>query len=58
MRIQDDGRGFDPTKVRRGPRNGWGLANMRERASFLNGTVTVDSSLHKGTEVVLSIPLS
>lgn len=38
--VQDDGRGFDPTKLPTG-RNG--LTNMRQRAEAMGGTLTVES---------------
>lgn len=53
MVIEDDGRGFDPTAAV----DGMGLASMRERAELLYGSVVIDSTLGRGTEIVLELPL-
>ncbi|MEO6183802.1 MAG: PAS domain-containing protein [Verrucomicrobiota bacterium] len=58
VKISDDGRGFDPKKVRKKWGSGCGLDNMRERASFLNGSVTWISTRSKGTVVTLILPTS
>jgi PAS domain S-box-containing protein len=55
--IRDNGRGFDPGRVRRTKTSGWGLENMRERASYAGGEMTVKSVPEKGTEIVLQIPI-
>lgn len=52
--VQDNGRGFDPT---RRP-SGFGLNNMQARASRLGATVRVESSAGKGTRVVFMLPVS
>jgi PAS domain S-box-containing protein len=51
LTIEDDGKGFDPAV----PTRGFGLVSMRERATALGGTFTVDSRVGGGTriEVVL-----
>ena len=54
LEIDDDGRGFDPEKVRDG---GQGLRNMRERASAMGGEVSVESSPAQGTTVEVRLPL-
>ncbi len=53
MTIADDGRGFDVEQ----PSNGLGLRNIRERISTLGGSVEVDSSEGKGTQVKVDLPL-
>ena len=50
--IADDGIGCD------GPHTGSGLANMTERVAALSGTLTVDSSAGRGTQVRGRIPLA
>lgn len=50
---EDNGRGFDVTV----PSNGNGLKNMKERASILGGTVSIESGPGKGTTVRIKIPL-
>lgn len=50
--VEDDGRGFDP----RNPRNGFGLAGMRERAKNAGGLCWVYTQPSHGTQVVAVIP--
>jgi PAS domain S-box-containing protein len=58
MKIQDDGRGFDPKQGRMGRRkwSGIGLTNMRERAESLGGTCTVVSAPKHGTTITVQVP--
>jgi signal transduction histidine kinase len=53
LEIDDDGRGFDPTRPT-GP--GQGLRNLRERAASLGGRAQVDSTPGQGTRVRVTIP--
>jgi PAS domain S-box-containing protein len=55
VRIQDDGRGFDPAKM--GRTGSFGLAGMRERAHALAGRLAIESTPGGGTTVVVSVPL-
>ncbi|QPP09539.1 GAF domain-containing sensor histidine kinase [Streptomyces bathyalis] len=55
LRVADDGRGFDPQAVRRAGRH-LGLVSMRDRASGVRGTLTVDSEPGKGAVVELEVP--
>jgi signal transduction histidine kinase len=56
--IADNGRGFDVSKVMRGPHTAtFGLTNMRERALLLKGSLAVRSRSGRGTSVELRIPL-
>ena len=57
LTICDNGRGFDIANVRKTEKSGWGLDNMRERASYLGGRMAVKSVPQKGTEITLQIPL-
>jgi signal transduction histidine kinase/DNA-binding NarL/FixJ family response regulator len=55
--VQDDGTGFDPTRVERaGVSRGLGLRGMAERARLLGGTFEVDSTPGWGTRVRAWIP--
>jgi signal transduction histidine kinase len=56
LRIADDGRGFDPDRLR--DHGGLGLASMRERAATLGGSVTFSPAVGGGTEVVARVPLA
>ena len=57
--IGDDGIGFNLEEVenRRKKEHGVGLLGMRERASLLKGTCTVESNPGEGTRVEVNIPL-
>ena len=57
--IEDDGRGFDVNAVEQhyGERGSIGLLSMRERAETVGGTLTVESTIGRGTRVSLVVPL-
>jgi signal transduction histidine kinase len=50
--ITDDGRGFDARSLKRNV----GLYSMVERARLVNGIVTTDSSVGRGTTVRAIVP--
>jgi signal transduction histidine kinase len=51
--LEDNGIGFDS----KSKSNGLGLINIERRIEFLKGTIELSSVVHKGTFIVLSIPL-
>ena len=53
VRVEDDGRGFDPSRTR-----GMGLLGMEERVRRLNGTFEVKSVPGQGTAVTTELPVS
>jgi len=55
LRIRDNGRGFDPTAVRRAGRH-LGLVSMRDRADGVGGRLTVQSEPGKGTVIEMEVP--
>jgi signal transduction histidine kinase len=56
--VEDDGQGFDVASMMSShSRDRLGLYGMRERASLLGGTLTIESSLDMGTAVYVEIPL-
>ncbi|MFE5817418.1 GAF domain-containing sensor histidine kinase [Streptomyces sp. NPDC056479] len=55
LRIADDGCGFDPKAIRRAGRH-LGLVSMRDRASGVGGTLTVESAPGKGTMIEMEVP--
>lgn len=55
MAVHDDGIGFYLEEVNREER--YGLTIMGERARAINAHLTIDSTLEKGTEVRLRVPL-
>ena len=54
MQVSDNGKGFDPDK----PTHRNGLKNMRSRMEKSRGSVTVRSTIGKGTTFVISLPYS
>ncbi len=56
--VRDNGKGFDFLTLaeKRKKRRGLGLDGMKERVTYLGGTVEVTSKLHRGTEVLVQIP--
>ncbi|WP_335973139.1 GAF domain-containing sensor histidine kinase [Streptomyces sp. CA2R106] len=55
LRVRDDGRGFDPTAVRRAGRH-LGLVSMRDRADGVGGSLSVQSEPGRGTVVEMEVP--
>jgi signal transduction histidine kinase len=56
--IRDDGAGFDPHAVQAsGSRKGLGLVAMRERLSAIGGTLWIESSQRRGTEILIRLPM-
>ncbi|MFD7282546.1 GAF domain-containing sensor histidine kinase [Streptomyces sp. NPDC059862] len=55
LRVTDDGSGFEPRTVRRAGRH-LGLVSMRDRASGVGGTLTVESAPGKGTTIEMEVP--
>jgi signal transduction histidine kinase/ligand-binding sensor domain-containing protein len=58
--IQDDGCGFEPSKIPAGRSDGggFGLTNMGERVRLLQGAMNIDSSPGSGTRITFQIPLT
>ena len=59
MRIQDDGRGFDPKNASRDAveLQQLGLLGIRERAELLGGQIQIESAPEKGTSLQVSFPM-
>ncbi|BBA96531.1 putative two-component system sensor kinase [Actinacidiphila reveromycinica] len=55
LRVRDDGRGFDPTAVRRAGRH-LGLVSMRDRADGVGGALSVRSEPGRGTVIEMEVP--
>ncbi len=53
--VEDNGIGFNTQKI--ADFEGIGLKNIQSRISFLNGSVHFDSSIGKGTTVVIEVPV-
>ena len=56
LRIEDDGRGFDPERAMSGPSSG--LTGMRERARLLKGRLSIETSPGSGTRLAADLPLA
>lgn len=54
--VEDDGRGFDPGKLK--PKEGMGVYSIQKRIENLGGTVDFESVAGKGTSVVINMPVS
>lgn len=58
MQIKDDGVGLKSLEGKLvETKKGFGLTGMQERARLLKGDLKIDSSMGKGTKVVLKVPL-
>ncbi|HUG31125.1 MAG TPA: GAF domain-containing sensor histidine kinase [Candidatus Limnocylindria bacterium] len=55
LRVEDDGVGFDLD--RRMGSGHFGLANLRDRASRVGGTLTIESEPSVGTRIIVRLPL-
>jgi signal transduction histidine kinase len=55
LSVEDDGRGFDVSKVR--PARAYGISGMKNRALFAGGTLEVHSTPGQGTSVVSTLPI-
>lgn len=56
LSIEDDGKGFEPSAPV--PHDSSGLANLRERAALVSGTLNVRSGRGRGTIIEVSVPLA
>jgi PAS domain S-box-containing protein len=57
LAISDDGRGFDPAKVKTTVSSGFGLFSIRERLTYLGGELHIESARGKGCRLVLRVPV-
>jgi PAS domain S-box-containing protein len=55
LEVSDAGAGFDNDAARK--RAGLGLVSMEERVALVNGTLSIESGLNKGTRIAVSVPL-
>lgn len=53
--VEDNGKGFDATKIE--TKEGMGLSSIERRIEHLEGTMEVDSTIGKGTSVLIDIPI-
>ncbi|QVY64596.1 ATP-binding protein [Polaribacter sp. Q13] len=59
INIDDDGKGFEPSKVKKVKNGdgGMGMTFMKERIKYIEGRLFLNSELGKGTRVTLNIPI-
>jgi signal transduction histidine kinase len=59
LNIDDDGKGFDVSKITRVDKGGRGagLFTMKERARLVGGRCSIKSQLGEGTRIVVKVPL-
>jgi len=55
LKIEDDGEGFNPKTLRK---EQMGIRGMRERVELLGGTLSINSKLDKGTNIIIQLPRS
>ncbi|WP_100010406.1 sensor histidine kinase [Lentibacillus sediminis] len=51
--VRDNGKGFDPAEKKD---KSFGLIGMRERVELLEGEMSIDSRLNKGTTIMIRVP--
>ena len=57
--IEDDGAGFDVDAIQSDrKRRGLGLVCMRERVNAIGGTLSIDSTLGRGTKLMIHLPVT
>lgn len=52
--VEDDGKGFNVDEL---TQKGIGLNNIKKRMEHLEGTLTIDSTIGRGTTIVVDVPL-
>jgi signal transduction histidine kinase len=56
IRVNDNGRGFDPNLVHSGKPGHFGISGMKERASKIGARVSFATASGKGTGFCLVVP--
>lgn len=59
LSVEDNGKGFIVEKIlgARSERRAWGLLGMQERLALVGGKFSIESSLGKGTQLTVEVPL-
>jgi len=57
--VQDDGKGISGQKIKNAfsSSDGFGLRNMKERVRYMNGILSINSEVNKGTTITIIIPI-
>jgi len=56
--IEDDGRGFDPSRIGQDGREHFGLQTMRERVESVGGTLHISTQPGQGVRVIVQLSIS
>lgn len=56
LRVEDDGRGFDPARVSTDQQAHYGLPGLRERAEQVGGKIEIVSAPGNGCRTELRVP--
>lgn len=61
LNISDDGKGFDVSTINQ-PKHvaierGFGIEGMKERVELINGSISINSTINKGTTISIKVPL-
>jgi len=56
--VEDDGRGFDPSRFGQDDQQHFGLQTIRERAESVRGNVQISAQPGQGVKVVVRLPMS
>lgn len=54
--VEDDGKGFDAKKI--SLKKGMGINSINTRIQHLKGTLEIDSTIGKGTSIIINIPIT
>jgi len=58
VRVEDDGKGFDPETIENHSSKGFGLFSIRERLDYLGGSLDLVSASGQGCTATLEIPVN
>lgn len=54
--VEDNGKGFNPSQVTK-KKAGMGISSIDKRVAHLEGNMTIESELKKGTTIIIDIPV-
>lgn len=55
--IEDDGKGFEPSKINENDFSHFGLNMIKERVALLGGTIQIEAAFNAGTRIKILIPI-
>lgn len=55
--VEDNGKGFNPSQITKSNK-GMGISSIDKRIAHLNGTMTIESEIKKGTTIIIDIPIA